>query len=114
MDKKLENIKREIKSSNLLLRSTLVMLIFALGITYAGQINDDFEVSLGKKDNSLYSTRVDEADLYAIYKNQVALLGTPVHNKKFIKGNNDLAMQKRLVRAKQKRVPTQDKVFQRR
>ena len=115
MDINLENAKREVKSANMALRATLIVLIFALGITYAGQVKDDFEVSLGKKDKSSYLTRVDEVDLYTLYKNQAAILDATTGGKKFAGGKSlDLNMEKRLVRAKQKSNSNHGKVYIRR
>lgn len=101
----LERVKGEIRKNNLLLRSALVLLICALGATYAGQINDDFKVSTGKKTSSSYNVRVDEVDLYQLYKNQAAVLDASTGGRKFSKRHTlNLNEQKKLVRAKQKKM----------
>lgn len=112
----LEQIKNEIRSTNLVLRTTLIMLIFALGITYAGQVKDEFDVNLGSKTKSAYNIKVDEVDLYALYKNQAAILDATTGGRKFA-GRDSLRLneQKKLVRAKQKNLTSkQNKVFVRR
>ena len=112
----LEQVKSEIRSTNMVLRATLILLILALGATYAGQVKDDFDVALGNKSKSSYLVRVDEVDLYALYKNQAAVLDATTGGRKFA-GRDTLQLkeQKKLVRAKQKKMAgNQNKVFVRR
>lgn len=101
----LERVKGEIRQSNLLLRSVLVILICALGATYASQIKDGFEVSTGKKTKSSYSVRVDEVDLHQLYKNQAAILDATTGGRKYGKRRTlNLNEEKKLIRTKQKKM----------
>ena len=112
----LERVKEEIKSTNMVLRATLIILIFALGVTYAGQVKDDFDISLGNKTKCTSPIRVDEVDLYGLYKNQSAILDATTGGRKFA-GRDilQLSEQKKLVRAKQKKMSgSQNKMFVRR
>lgn len=112
----LEQVKGEIRRTSMSLRATLIVLIFALGITYAGQVKDDFDVALGNKAKSSYGVKVDEVDLYGLYKNQAAILDATTGGRKYAgRDTLQLSEQKKLVRAKQKKMSSApNKVFVRR
>ena len=97
----IELVKKEIRKNSLVLRSLLVVLILAIGTTYAGQVQEKFNTDVNGKETTTCSVMMDEVDLYQLYKNQVAIIDATTGKRRFITNVNDIKEQKKLVRAKQ-------------